>query len=83
MEPEDSKDKRFCKVVTCAKDKKVKILDGQQVYDEIKSFEYHKSPVVGLEILYDKRSDDLKIVSADAKGTIQTLSIDENMEVSK
>ncbi|CAI2378057.1 unnamed protein product [Moneuplotes crassus] len=83
MEPKDCKDKRSCKVVTCAKDKKIKILDGQQVYDEIKSFEYHKSPVVGLEVLYDKRSDDLKIVSADTKGTIQTVSVDENLEVSK
>ncbi|CAI2376025.1 unnamed protein product [Moneuplotes crassus] len=79
---EDFKDKRYQKVVTCSKDKLVKVFDAQQSYEEIKSFDYHKSAVVGVKIMDDPRSSELRIISADAKGTIQTVSVDEELEFS-
>jgi hypothetical protein len=58
------------------------VFDPKEEYAELKHIEEHKAAVIGAKFLnYDHT--DIKLVSADAKGTIISRVIDENMNFSE
>ena len=76
-------DERHLKLATCSKDHTVKIFDTKENYEEIKVLKDHESAVVGLKYIEGGVNSELKLLSADAKGTLSTVSIDENFKISE
>lgn len=80
---DDFRDKRQSLLVSCSKDHSIKVFDPKEEYAELKHIEEHKSAVVGVKFLNDEHQTGIKLVSADAKGTIISRLIDEEMNFSE
>ena len=76
-------DKRAGLMLTCSKDNTVKIYDSLNNFDEIRHIKDHKTAVVSARFMTDDTDTDLKIVSADWKGTINVRSIDEELHLTE
>lgn len=80
---DDFRDWRHQKLATCSKDHTIKIFDAKENYEEVKVLKCHESAVIGWKYIEDEKDSDLKLISADAKGNLRTVSIDEDCKFSE
>lgn len=76
-------DKRAGLVLTCSKDNSIKIFDSINNFEEIRHIQDHKTAVISAQFLCDDTDSDLKIVSADCKGSVNVRSMDEDLNLTE
>lgn len=77
----EAHDERSLLIATASKDHSVKIFDPKDQFKELRHIEDHKSAVVGVRFIQDTYDSDIKIVSAEAKGTISVRSLDDDLNL--
>lgn len=80
---EDIRDNRCKMLATCSKDHSIKLFEFKKEFEEIKHIKDHDSAVVSIKFMTEDHESDLKLISADAKGTVIVRSIDEDLNITE
>ena len=80
---ENFMDKRAGLMLTCSKDNSIKIFDSINNFEEIRHIQDHKTAVISAQFMWDDNDSDLKIISADWKGSVNVRSMDEDLNLTE